>query len=111
MNSDERICYVREIVDAINQSAGKHVLVISSKETQWQRGNGSIKRTDDLMDTLSINIRFDGYLVGCDGIKPGINDYLESTLPHHKTNSQNVRYQCSISQIKAVIEHYANVNP
>lgn len=109
MNRDIRINMIKAIVDDINKTHHHNVLVLGGVDAQWQRGNGSIKRADIEIATLSINIQSGGFLVGCDGVQRGINEYLKSTLPFNTKNSQNERYKCQDSEMRKVIEYYASI--
>lgn len=109
MNRDIRINKVRSIVDSINQANGEPILILAGIESQWARGNGSIKRADVDVATLSLNIKDTCYLVGCDGVKRGINSFLDSKFELNNKNSQNTRYKCPDTQIADVIAHYASL--
>ena len=109
MNLDGRINKIKEIVDEINISNGEPILILGGVESQWARGNGYIKRTDIDIATLSLNIKESYYLVGCDGVKRGINLFLESKFELNNKNTQNIRYKCSDRKIADVIAHYASL--
>ncbi|OOX27055.1 hypothetical protein BJL83_23335 [Vibrio parahaemolyticus] len=102
---------IDSIVDEINSFREAPVVASASVKSQWERGNGSVVRTDTKnMATLSIN-RHDGfYGVGCDGARVGINEYLADKFTLHRHNSQNTRYRCSLTQLRAVIKYYASIN-
>ncbi|EMK6841759.1 hypothetical protein ACV0LO_003275 [Vibrio cholerae] len=102
---------IDQIIDDINSSLKAPVIAISSIESQWKRGNGSVVRIDTKdIATLSINLHDGFYGVGCDGSKSGINEYLALNLKLHRHNSQNIRYRCTLTQLKSVIRHYASTN-
>lgn len=68
-----------------------------------------LKKINIDIATLQINIQAGNFLVGCDGVKRGINDFLKETLPLNNKNDQNERYKCNDDEIKSVIEYYASV--
>ncbi|MGN5287774.1 hypothetical protein [Aeromonas sp. 11P] len=102
---------IDEIINDINFSLKKTAIARASIESQWERGNGSIVRVDAKdIATLSINLHDGFYGVGCDGTKSGINDFLALNLQLHRHNSQNIRYRCTLTQLKLVIRHYASTS-
>lgn len=102
---------IDNIVESINLELGSIVLARRSIESQWERGNGSVVRVDtNQIATLSINLHDGFYSVGCDGSKKGINDHLSSRFELQRENSQNVRYRCTLSQLRSVIKHFATAN-
>ena len=110
MDKQERIELIRNIVDQVNSEFNYNIIVMASIQSQWQRGNGTIKRTDrNDISTLAINIRTGGCLVGCDNEKRGINEYLEKNFPLNNKNDQNIRFKVDDSNIYRVIEYYANL--
>lgn len=109
MNTEIRKNIVKNIVDKINSSKSYPVLKLRENEKQWARGNGAVERLDVNIATLQINIQAGNFLVGCDGIKRGVNGFLKEKLPLNNKNDQNERYKCNDSQINSVIEHYANI--
>lgn len=109
MDRSIRVKTVKKKVEDINAKYPHEVLALGGIGRQWERGNGSLKRTNVDIATLAINIRSSYFLVGCDGVRSGINNYLKETLPFNSKNSQNERYRCEDSEIRRVIEYYANV--
>ncbi|PTC01890.1 hypothetical protein C9980_25825 [Vibrio mediterranei] len=102
---------IDNIVESINLELESVVLARRSIASQWERGNGSVIRVDtNQLATLSINLHDSFYGVGCDGSKKGINDYLSSRFELHRENSQNVRYRCTLSQLRTVIKHFATIS-
>jgi len=109
MNTETRKNIVRKIVDEINNNHNVPILEMRQNEKQWARGNGAIKRLDIDIATLQINIQAGNFLVGCDGVKRGINDFLKEILPLNNKNDQNERYKCNDDKTRDVIKYYANV--
>lgn len=107
MNKRNKQELIQRIVDEINLANSAEVVYTSGMQSQWDRGNGSVKRSNHDIATLSINIQEEGFAVGCDGVKKGINDFLEKEFPLNNKNKQNIRYKCSDAQIRKVIEFYA----
>ena len=102
---------IDNIIEAINLELESIVLARRSIESQWKRGNGSVIRVDtNQIATLSINLHDGFYGVGCDGLKKGINNYLSSRYELQRRNSQNVRYRCTLSELRAVIRYFATAN-
>lgn len=99
---------IAQCVDDINKQFGKKLLRVSGLQTQWERGNGSVIRTDtERLATLLINWH-DGCLgIGCDGKKMGINNYLAQRFSIYQQNTQNIRYKCNYIDLRAVLEYYA----
>lgn len=101
---------VDEIIEMINSRFNSPTIERGSIETQWNRGNGTVIRTDaDNMATLSINLHEGFYGVGCDGDKVGINDYLARNFCLHRENSQNIRYRCPSDRLWTVIVYFASI--
>ena len=109
MNQDLRIKLIKQIAADINSNHKHPILILGSVESQWNRGNGSIKRDNSAIATLSLNIKDSGILVGCDGVKIGINSYLKQNLTLNNSNTQNIRFQCPDVKIKEIIECYAQL--
>jgi hypothetical protein len=109
MNQGLRIKLIKQIVADINSNHKHPILLLGGIDSQWERGNGSIKRDNSSIASLSLNIKDSGFLVGCDGVKVGINSYLEENLTLNNSNTQNIRYQCPDAKIKEIIERYAQL--
>lgn len=109
MNTEIRKNIIKKIVNKINSRGDTPILKLRENHKQWERGNGAVKRLDIDIATLQINIQAGNFLVGCDGVKRGINDYLKEKLPLNNKNDQNKRYKCSDDKIENIVEYYANI--
>jgi hypothetical protein len=109
VNVEIRKNVIKKIVDKINANSNTPILKLRESQKQWERGNGAVERLDIGIATLLINVQAGKFLVGCDGVKRGINDFLKETLPLNNKNDQNERYKCNDDKIERVIKYYANI--
>ncbi len=109
MNTEIRKNVIKKIVDKINANNNTPILKLRANQKQWERGNGAVERLDIGIATLKVNIQAGNFLVGCDGVKRGINDYLKENLELNNKNDQNERYKCNDDKIERVIKYYSSI--